>query len=184
MLQNPIVQTVLLFFGAYSILTILHRREPFATILVVLAGVVVVVLWMLRYNRAALHGAYQNPVCKPVIDLVCSMVKEQPPIDAVEDGVSMSAPPDRNELGARAPAVSARPRAPVSARSYSSAGGAAPATTAKPQSAGASTQQEEKTPLLLLADGDFRMAVFQLQQRLVGMDKQIEQTIQQLQRIT
>lgn len=175
MLQNPIVQTVLLFFGAYSILTILHRREPFGAILVLLAAIVVVVLWMLRYNRPALHGAYQNPVFKPFIDLVCSMVKEQPPVDAVDDAVAspMAAAP------AAADSTPARPRAPVSARSYSAGSAGAPASTAAAQPAGTAAQQ---TPLLLLADGDFKMAVYQLKQRLVGMDAQIEQTIQQMQR--
>lgn len=182
MLSNPIVQTVLLFFGAYSLMTVLHRKEPFGLILTALAGAVVVVIWMLRYNRAAAHSAYQNPLIKPVIDLVCSLTKEQPPVDAVDDA---AAAPPTQAAAVAAPAGPQRPRQPVSARGaytpQSTSAAAAPAQQGA-QTAAATAPEKEKTPLLLLTESDFKLSIFQLEQQLFGMNQQIESTMAQLQR--
>lgn len=175
MFQNPLVQTVLLFFGAYSVMTILKRRDPFGTVLTVLAGVVAVLIWLLRYNRATAHSLYQNPVFKPVIDLVCQMTHEQPPVDA-----SAAAPFPVQASAPSVQAVSAspgRPRQPVSARNYQSAGGTA---TSSPSSS--TPPAKETTPLLLVTDGDFTIAGHQLNQRFFGIRPAIDQTLLQIRR--
>src|ERR1700731_3157167 len=114
MLQNPLVQTILLFFGAFSVMTILKKRDPFGTVLTVLAGLFAVIIWMLHYNRRALHNYYQNPVFKPVIDLICQMTGEKPPVD----GSDLVAAPVAAVQPVAASGGPARPRAPVSARNY------------------------------------------------------------------
>ena len=77
MLQNPIIQAVLMFFGSYSFMMVLKKYDPAGKVLTLAAGIVAVTVWMLRYNRATLHGIYQNPVAKPVIDLVCKLTDDQ-----------------------------------------------------------------------------------------------------------
>jgi hypothetical protein len=171
MFQNPLVQTVLLFLGSYSIMTILKKRDPFGTVLTVIAGVVALIIWMLRYNRATLHNLYQNPVFKPVIDLVCQLTKEQPPIDA---GSAPAMKPVMAQQAA-APQGPARPRAPVSARSYQPGAAGSPAPTS-------AAPQTPSTPLQLLTEVDFRLASQQIQQRLFGMNRIIDMVMLQAQR--
>jgi hypothetical protein len=85
MLQNPIAQTLGLFVGAYMLLTFAQKLHPADTVITVAAGLFVVILWMLRFNRSQLYMFYRNPVAGPVIDLVCKVSKEQPPVDASVD---------------------------------------------------------------------------------------------------
>ncbi len=176
MMQNPLVQNVLLFFGAYSLMTVLHRKEPFGSVLTVAAGVVAWIIWMLRYNRVGLSSMYHNALLKPVIDLVCQLTGEQPPADASISAASPASAP-------AAPATPVRPRAPVSARNYS--GGANPAPPPAPSPAAQPQQQQQQqqtTPLMLIHDGDFTIAAHQVNQRLFGMKRAVDLTMLQLKR--
>src|SRR5690348_15602119 len=90
MLQNPLIQTVILFLGSYTVMTVLKKYGSVGKIVTIVAGVFAVIIWMLRYNRAQIAGLYRNPVLKHVIDLVCSLTKEPPP-DAALATVAVAA---------------------------------------------------------------------------------------------
>ena len=82
MLNNPIIRILLLFLGCLFFLSFLERLwAPLPLIAVVFAGVTAVTLWMLAYERARLVTIYANPFARPVVDLVCQLCKEQPPVD-------------------------------------------------------------------------------------------------------
>jgi hypothetical protein len=173
MFQNPLVQTILLFFGAFSVMTILKKRDPFGTVLTVLAGLFAVIIWMLHYNRRALHNYYQNPVFKPVIDLICQMTGEKPPVD----GSDLVAAPVAAIQPVAASGGPARPRAPVSARNYQPGAAGTP-----PPPAGGASPNQESTPLMLITEGDFTIAGHQLNQRFFGIRPAIDQTLLQIRR--
>jgi len=81
----------MLFVGAYSGLTVLAKLGPFDKIVTVLAGMFAAVIWMAHYNRALLYSLSLKPVLGSVINGMCKIAKEQPPVDATSEG-SASAP--------------------------------------------------------------------------------------------
>jgi hypothetical protein len=107
-----------------------------------------------------------------VIDLVCALCKETPPVD----GAATIAAPAAASAPARAstaPAATggARARQPVSARAYQDT---EPSSTSRPAG--------ENSRLLLNADSDFRAFAYRLKERMVGCDETIDQTVAQIQR--
>jgi hypothetical protein len=91
MWQHPLVRLALLVVGAWFVVTLLLKVSWWLVLLVVvLAGVMAVIQWMLRYDRVRLARLYKQPSCKPVIDLVCRLTREQPPMETVP-----AAAPDR-----------------------------------------------------------------------------------------
>lgn len=181
MAANPIVQTVMLFLGAYTVSTMLKRYDPLGLIITLFAGVTAVTIWMCRYERAQLAQAYRHAALKPLIDLVCTIAQEQPPVDGVDDQVPLLSSAAGSSAAVATPVgpsttAPARPRQVISARGYShNQSGPAPqaATAAKPSDA---------SPLLLVTDSDVRLASHEIKQRLAGLDDHIEQTLRQLER--
>lgn len=172
MLQNPLIQTIMLFIGSYTVMSVLKKHEPFGTVVTVIAGLFTVIIWMLRYNRQQLSALYTNPAAKPVIDIVCKMTKEQPPVDGSLSAVASSRTPGGTSATA---AVPARPRAPVSAKSYQQD---APAASGE-ASAGNGTQQAT-TPLLLQSPVDFSAAAHRLKEIIRGNDATIDAVMRQI----
>lgn len=89
MLQNPIIQTLLLFLGCYFAMAFAQKLGGGSGQYVVCAisaisGSCALVIWMLRYERAKLNQLYAYPVLNSFIDLVAKMVKEQPPLGGAE----------------------------------------------------------------------------------------------------
>jgi hypothetical protein len=85
MLQNPIVQTLAWFVGAYSAMRFLQKLAPADVVVTVLCGLYAATIWMLRYNRGFLYSLYTKPAGKMWIDFVCKTAKEQAPVDASLD---------------------------------------------------------------------------------------------------
>ena len=175
MMQNPLVQTVLLIFGSYTAMSLVKKHPPFGGILTAVAGVMAVTIWMLRFNRQQAAALYRNPMLKPVIDLVCALCKETPPVDGT---AAVAAPATSAAASAPARASTAPPataggraRQPVSARAYQDN---EPSSTGRPAG--------ENSRLLLNADSDFRAFAYRLKERMVGCDETIDQTVAQIQR--
>lgn len=87
-MQNPIVQTLMWFVGAYFILNMLHQGvSPADKIVTVLCGLFASIIWMARYNRGLLYSLSLKPGLGPVIAAICKLAKEQPPVDPSMDNV-------------------------------------------------------------------------------------------------
>jgi hypothetical protein len=80
-MDNPVIQTMMLFAGAYIGLNILHEVTPADKVVTLLAGLVAAVIWMAHYERALLYSLSLKPGLGPVIVGLCKMVGEQPPAD-------------------------------------------------------------------------------------------------------
>jgi hypothetical protein len=104
MWQHPLVRLVLQVLGAWFVLNLLLSISWWLVLaLVVLSALGAVVNWMLRYDRARLAGLYRNALCKPFIDVVCKLSREQPP-------VAEAAPaPAAGEAVAEKPAADGKP---------------------------------------------------------------------------
>ncbi len=175
MLQNPIIQTLILFLGSYTFMTVLKKYEPVGKIVTLIAGIFCVVIWMLRYNRAQIAELYRNPILKPLIDLVCQVTKEPGP-----GGGGVLAPAAASAVAARpapaaaAPAASgaaagaARPRQAVSARS---GGGAA----------SANAPAGENPHLLVRTDIEYRTLAYRLKEEFVACNDVVDGTLRQIQ---
>jgi hypothetical protein len=178
MLQNPIIQTLILFLGSYTFMTVLKKYGPVGKIVTIVAGVFCVVIWMLRYNRAQVAELYRNPLLKHVIDLVCSVTKEPSPGGGgVLAPVAASAAPVRSAPQAAvspdpAPAAgAARPRQPVSARSSGGAGGGGAAAPNPPAG--------ENPYLLVRTDVEYLTLAYRLKEEFVACDEVIDGTLRQ-----
>jgi hypothetical protein len=183
MLQNPLIQAVFLFLGSYTLMSVLSKYSPADKVATLAAGVVALVIWMLRYNRPQLYTVYQNPLAKPVIDLVCKLTKDQPPVDA---SVGSYVPPGAGRAAGAVAATAAgvqstapRPRAPVSARNYGDDTGTASPSDARQGQQGAA--QTENSKLLLQTDQQFKQATRRLKDLIRGSDDAIDQTMRQIQ---
>jgi hypothetical protein len=89
MTDNPIIQTLMLFVGAYVAMNVLHKMSPADKIVTLFAGFLAAVIWMAHYNRSLLYSLSLKPVLGPVIVALCKMAKEQPPSEpAVEAAAS------------------------------------------------------------------------------------------------
>src|SRR5579863_10397819 len=84
-MQNPIIQILMLFVGAYSALHVLQNVEPLDKIFTVLAGLIAAIIWMANYNRALLYSLSQKPGLGAVINGVCKVAHEQAPVDPSMD---------------------------------------------------------------------------------------------------
>lgn len=178
MLQNPIIQTLILFLGSYTFMTMVKKYGPIGKIVTIAAGIFCVVIWMLRYNRAQIADLYKNPLLKNIIDLVCQITKEPSPggLAPVTASAARSAAPAAAVAPAHtsAPADAAggggaaRPRQPVSAK----AGGSAPAANAP---AG------ENPRLLVRTDVEYRTLAYRLKEQFAACDDTIEGTLRQIQ---
>lgn len=86
MLQNPIVQTAILFVGAYYALNFLSRFwAPLGPILTGVSGLFAATIWLLEYERRLAADLYRtNPVVRPFIDLACKFTQRQIPLGGDE----------------------------------------------------------------------------------------------------
>src|SRR5712691_6505281 len=84
-MQNPIIQILMLFVGAYTALNILGKVSPLDKIATLLCGVVAVIIWLANYNRSLLYSLSLKPGLGAVINAVCKLAKEQPPVDPSMD---------------------------------------------------------------------------------------------------
>lgn len=86
MLQNPIIQVLSLFVGAYYGLTFLARFwAPLGPIITVASGLLAATIWILEYERRLAADLYRtNPVARPIIDLVCKATQRQVPLGGDE----------------------------------------------------------------------------------------------------
>jgi hypothetical protein len=99
MAQNPLIQTLGMFVGAYVAMNTLAKLSPLHIIVTVLAGILALIIWMARYNRTTLYALAQKPGLGPVIHAVCKVAHEQPPVDPSLDnkGSSTAAKPAEPE---------------------------------------------------------------------------------------
>jgi hypothetical protein len=84
-MQNPIIQILMLFVGAYTALNVLGKVHPLDTIATILCGLVAVIIWLANYNRSLLYSLSLKPGLGAVINGVCKLAKEQPPVDPSMD---------------------------------------------------------------------------------------------------
>jgi hypothetical protein len=86
MLQNPIVQTAILFAGAYYALNFLSRFwAPLGPIVTGASGLFAATIWILEHERRLAADLYRtNPVARPIIDLVCKATQRQVPLGGDE----------------------------------------------------------------------------------------------------
>lgn len=84
-MQNPIIKILMLFVGAYTALHILSNVSPLDKIFTVLAGLIAAIIWMANYNRGTLYSLSLKPGLGAVINGVCKLAKEQPPVDPSMD---------------------------------------------------------------------------------------------------
>jgi hypothetical protein len=92
-MQNPIIRILMLFVGAYTALNILSKADPLDKIFTIAAGLFSAIIWMANYNRGALYNLSLKPGLGPVINAVCKLAKEQPPVDPSMDAAGQSADP-------------------------------------------------------------------------------------------
>jgi len=83
-MNHPVVQFVLLWLAVFMGLLLVQRFLGFwAVLLIVLVcGVLALGIYMLRYHRPIMAQAYRQPMVAPVIDLVCHVTSNQPPVEA------------------------------------------------------------------------------------------------------
>jgi len=175
MLQNPIIQTLVLFLGSYTFMTVLKKYEPVGKIVTIIAGIFCVVLWMLRYNRAQINELYRNPIVKHVIDLVCQVTKEPGPGGVLAPAAAHAAPqPPAQQATLVTPAAtpapassSMRPRQPVSARAAAGSSPNAPAG--------------ENPHLLVRTDVEYRTLAYRLKEEFAACDDTIDGALRQIQ---
>ncbi|HLK65502.1 MAG TPA: hypothetical protein VKU19_18825 [Bryobacteraceae bacterium] len=97
--QNPLIRLLILVAGAYGALRVLQGAPLLAEIITIAAGLFAAIIWMANYHRAQLYSLSQNQTMGSVINAVCKMAKEQPPVDPSLDTAgqapasSPSAPP-------------------------------------------------------------------------------------------
>ncbi|SPF31831.1 hypothetical protein SBA4_1030005 [Candidatus Sulfopaludibacter sp. SbA4] len=91
-MNNPIVQVLMLFVGAYTALNVLGKVPPLDKIATILCGLIAAIIWMANYNRSLLYSLAQKPVLGPVINAVCKLCKEQPPVDPSMDAAGSADP--------------------------------------------------------------------------------------------
>ena len=90
-MQNPIIQVLMLFVGAYTALHVLGKVSPLDKIVTFAAGLIAIVIWLARYNRALLYSLSLKPGIGPVIFGICKLAKEQPPVDpSLDAGASQT----------------------------------------------------------------------------------------------
>ena len=174
----------MLLLGSFAFMTMAKKYGPAGKVVTLAAGVCMVIMWMLKFNRATLHGIYQNPLAKPVIDLVCKLTKDQPPVDASGGGGSMPVASAPAQVGAAQSAPQRPPTASARAYAGGSSGGsvAGGATgTATSQSGAGGAAQGESNKILLKTDTDFRAAARKLKEIIGGNDENIDQTVHQIQ---
>ena len=94
-MDNPVIQTLMLFAGAYIGLNILHEVTPADKIVTALAGLVVAVIWMAHYERPLLYSLSLKPGIGPVIVALCKMVNEQPPSDPATEAAASGNSPNK-----------------------------------------------------------------------------------------
>ena len=63
---NPVIQTLMLFVGAYTILEVLGKLAPLNHIVTILSGAFAAIIWMAHHNRGLLYSLAQKPVLGPV----------------------------------------------------------------------------------------------------------------------
>ena len=80
-MQNPIIRILMLFVGAYTVLSVLAKVSPLDKIVVLLAGLFAAIIWLARYNRTLLYSLSLKPGIGPVIHAACKLAQEQPPVD-------------------------------------------------------------------------------------------------------
>ncbi len=177
----------MLLLGSFTFMTMAKKFGPVGKVITIAAGVAAIIMWMLKFNRATLHGIYQNPIAKPVIDLVCKLTKDQPPVDASDTAAQLPMP-GGPAGGGGAPAAAAQRPPTASARSYAgggSSGGGSVAggstATATSQAGAGGAAQGESNKILLKIDSDFRAAVRKLKDIIGGNDENIDQTMRQIQ---
>ncbi|MCB1875143.1 MAG: AAA family ATPase [Chromatiales bacterium] len=92
MLNNPLIKTLLLFVGAWFLLTLLKGLwPPLLWIAVILSTALAATLWILEYQRDLAFRLYMdNPVIGPFIEGVCKLTGRQVPI---QGGQSEPVPP-------------------------------------------------------------------------------------------
>lgn len=79
---NPVVRQIMLVVCVASVMWWLAKLSFLVVlILTIVAGVFAVSLWTLRYERAISAAAYKNAILKPLIDGVCRIAREQPPVE-------------------------------------------------------------------------------------------------------
>ncbi len=82
-MNHPVTQIVLLLFAAWIVLGAIQRLlgSLFLMLLIVLALLLVTSLYMLRHQRQRLAVAYRKPIGKLLIDIVCRITANQPPVE-------------------------------------------------------------------------------------------------------
>lgn len=75
---------VVLLFSLFNLLSKSPVGRFFLWTILCVGVVFVVVLWMLKNRRETLSRCYSNPAARYVIDLVCKVSNEQPPVDSSE----------------------------------------------------------------------------------------------------
>lgn len=84
MVQNPIVQVVMLFVGAYYALSTLERIwPPLGPLVTAVAAALAGAIWLLdKRSDLATRLYHSNSIVRSFLDLVCTMTKRQPPVAA------------------------------------------------------------------------------------------------------
>lgn len=92
MFQNPVLQTILLFLGAFCGLNFLASIHPILWLIAVVgAGLIALVLWQRTYDAARLARWCAQPIVDRVATTVCRWAGLQPPT-AGEDRIATVAP--------------------------------------------------------------------------------------------
>lgn len=95
-MQNPIIQILMLFVGAYTALNVLGKVSPLDKIVTLACGLFAVIIWLANYNRTLLYSLSLKPGLGAVINAACKLAKEQPPVDPSMDATGQdSAAPSK-----------------------------------------------------------------------------------------
>jgi hypothetical protein len=112
-MQNPIIQILMLFVGAYTALKVLGKVSPLDKIATLLCGLFAVIIWLANYNRGLLYSLAQKPGLGAVIHAACKLAKEQPPVDPSMDvGGAASGAPSGSPSATGTPGKPGEPETP------------------------------------------------------------------------
>lgn len=100
-MQNPIIRILMLFVAAYTALNMLGKVSPLDKIVTILCGMFAVIVWLANYNRGLLYSLSLKPGVGAVINAVCKLAKEQPPVDPSMDAPGTGSAPDPAKPGER-----------------------------------------------------------------------------------
>jgi len=86
MATRTLIHLLFLILGAWMIVQLVTRflGWPVTLLLVTCCGLTSLTIYMLRFERRRLTHVYRWPGAKQFIDLVCKVVRQQPPVDGEE----------------------------------------------------------------------------------------------------